>query len=1160
MIDLQAAKDLIDLGSSQGSELRGREQLHGAVALYNMIEKNRVAYLADEVGMGKTYVALAVVALLRHFQPGARVLIVAPKENIQEKWEKELRNFIELNVRFPDLRVKGVDGRSIRPPARCHRLIDFVREVNLDADRDFILRLTSFRLPLQGGERVDEQAGRAMRDELREVLPWLKDEVFDLRRSTFKDNIARAICCALPPFDLVIVDEAHNLKHGFTPHGSSQNRVLALTMGHPEPRSLDDSAALPASLFPGYGLRARRLLLLSATPIDEDYRHLWNQLDVFGLGAGWEELKEREVDDRRKKDLAKALLIRRVTAMEIAGERHTKNLYRREWRGGGVSLHDEPIEIRGDRERLVVALVQKKVSELLGDRKLGNRFQIGMLASFESFLETAKVKRTEDERGTFDDGEQTEDSAEREGLDVRDINDLAKRYRQLFNAEMPHPKMDALVDQIRHAWRTGEKALVFVRRVASVKELRRKLEDTYDAWLFERLRAHMPDAARDQFERVVQRFAREKQAARADGIDDGLTISSKTADVDDRATGTFFAWFFRGRGSVGVWSGRNLQRAVAAGQGTYFDDHDIGWLLRCRQSEVAERLAAAVSVSGRAWTVAEMSQELRRRSAAFLSRAPKHPRGKRFEAVQAAAIEWLSEIDGPYRELARVMWHERYVDSRVRPAATNPPDLEAWLNVATFFSRLRERPTLEARLLPSTRSEDARAMYRERTLRCALLSAAVRLGHAAIDLYQTQLRRRGTLELGASEDDDGDDVEGARIDDFLDLLEEQQRTEGARDWGAFDELAALADNFDLILSVNEPTARDARLAEITKSFGTLLGSQVPVGGMAGGVNRTLVRQFRMPGYPFCLVTTDVLQEGEDLHTFCSAIYHYGISWTPSAMEQRIGRIDRVRSHTARRLDGTPTKPEPQKKLQVYYPYLADTVEVLQVRRVFERMNTFLRLMHEELGGTGLDSSQIDVGREALRGSAPLPAITTELKSSFDVQPELLRGEIKALEVDASHYLTVLERFERALAAVADVKWEESTRRGVRLGTMAVGARKQPVGLFVRSFGRLPMVRCISPIGLITSDHEIDPQHVLFARARAERVRIGAIAGDEQNTYNFTVEGDVLLVDPSCDTSRISGLVANVARRADEFELALLEADEPLSSFATELATEDPHGR
>ena len=98
----------------------------------------------------------------------------------------------------------------------------------------------------------------------------------------------------------------------------------------------------------------------------------------------------------------------------------------------------------------------------------------------------------------------------------------------------------------------------------------------------------------------------------------------------------------------------------------------------------------------------------------------------------------------------------------------------------------------------------------------------------------------------------------------------------------------------------------------------------------------------MPGYPLVLVTTDLLQEGEDLHTFCSDVHHYGIAWTPSSMEQRIGRIDRVRSHTERRLGRlrTPTI-RGEDMLQVYFPHLEDSVEVLQVDRVLARMNEFL---------------------------------------------------------------------------------------------------------------------------------------------------------------------------------------------------------------------------
>ncbi|HZI14359.1 MAG TPA: hypothetical protein VE153_28595, partial [Myxococcus sp.] len=69
MIDLEAAERLLDFGARMGQGHRAREQLQGAVALHNLLEKHKTAYLADEVGMGKTYVALGALALFRHFNP-----------------------------------------------------------------------------------------------------------------------------------------------------------------------------------------------------------------------------------------------------------------------------------------------------------------------------------------------------------------------------------------------------------------------------------------------------------------------------------------------------------------------------------------------------------------------------------------------------------------------------------------------------------------------------------------------------------------------------------------------------------------------------------------------------------------------------------------------------------------------------------------------------------------------------------------------------------------------------------------------------------------------------------------------------------------------------------------------------------------------------------
>jgi hypothetical protein len=1152
MIDLETAGQLLDFGVRLKSAQRAREQLEGAVALHNILCQRGVAYLADEVGMGKTYVALGVVALFRHFNPHFRVLVLAPRENIQKKWMKELGNFVTSNVRFADMRVKAIDGRPARALVSCGNLLELVRETARDDDRDFFCRLSSFSLALS----ANAEDWRHLRDGFRHHLPWVDDQVFDLRvrKERFKDNFARALCCALPVFDLVIVDEGHNLKHGFTEHGAARNRVLGLAFGHP-------SDEPDTRLFPGYGPRARRVLFLSATPIEETYAHLWNQLDVFGQAAGFEALRDPAVDEEQKKRLVAEVLVRRVTTIQVGGDELTKNLYRREWRRGGVAEHDQPIRVEDDRQRLVVALVQKKVSEVLGHERFNQSYQIGMLASFESFLQTAKITRGQEELGNFDDQEQTEEQAERDGIDVDAVNNLARDHRKRFGgSELPHPKMDAVVDSLADAWTTGRKALIFVRRVASVKELKRKLDDRYDAWLKDTLRRRLPAEVQPRLERLFVEYGAQKVEAR-DADADLAGAAGRPGDEDDRGgMDTFFAWFFRGEGPKGVISGANIQQRFVQRGTTYatlFEDNHVMALLGARPPNVTFALAGALGMS-----VEALRADLRRRSARFLSsRAKKHARGDRFEAVQGAAVELLRDHGGPLSERARVVWHERFETAVQKSYAKDPPDVGNWLELPTFWTELRERPRLRERLWPAPAGADFRAVFREQQLRAQLLATAARLGHALIDLYVMTIGRIRSLDQRAQEvaEDQVTGADRARIDEYLNLLQAQMlRPLAERGWGAFDELAAVADNHDLILDVNAPEARGLPLAATARRFGELLRRQQPVAGMSGEVNASVVRQFRMPGYPLVLVTTDLLQEGEDLHTFCSSVHHYGISWTPSSMEQRIGRIDRVLSQTDRRLSALAGPLGGEDQLQVYYPYLEETVEVLQVHRVLERMNVFLRLMHEGLGQGEAEQRKLDVSKEIIARRRVVEPIRTKLRSAFPVTRSLLAGEQKRLAVRATQTAAALGRFERLrrlpLGGVR-VTWEDAAP-GTLLGTMALGARQQPFGLYLQSLGERLLVRCISPVGRVSPGEE---QEVIAAGVSALPIRLGVVE-EADHSYDLTVEEDVLLAEDKHDAARISWLIRRVAARADDLEQQHLPGrDEPLDTFREDLEKEASRG-
>ncbi|MBN1903048.1 DEAD/DEAH box helicase family protein [Candidatus Sumerlaeota bacterium] len=1140
MIDIDTAKRLLDFGARIGQGTRANEQLKGAVAIHNILEKHGIAYLADEVGMGKTYVAIGALALFRHYKPDFRALVIAPRENIQRKWIKEMNNFAANNMLFPDLRFGSIERGLVRKPVFCSNLLDFVHEVIMDPRRDFFLRITSFSLPMGS----DPDSWFRLRDDLLKELPWLPRDAFSLRsKDAFKDNFAQAICCAIPKFDLVIVDEAHNLKHGWK-SSSARNRILSLALGRP----LENGEKL---LFPSNGFRSKRVLLLSATPIEETYRHLWNQLDVFGLGGKYDELRDDDHTDEEKKEAAAKFLIRRVTNAHVAGCDLTKNQYRREWRHGGVSQHDNPIIIEDDRQRLIVALVQKKVAELLNSEKFNMSFQTGMLASFESFLETTKLKRS-DEEGNFDDSEQTDDMDEREGIDVHDINRLSRSYREKFNQEMPHPKMDAMVESLRDSWKTGRKSLVFVRRIASVWDLKKKLDEYYDDWLIQHLKERLPHGAQKKFRKIVGCYKKTKQK-----LD---TREEKKQRVNRVGADTFFAWFFRGDGPRGVVSGANIQRRFiqrGAVYSTFFEENHVMTLLNARAGGVLKKLDEILGIG-----LAKLRKELQRNSVKYLSRTEKYARADLMDAAQAAALELLKERGKEIKEQAGIIWNEIYQGSIRKPHADEAPDVSEWLEKPTFFTEIRqpERAELRAMLWPEPQNGAELEKFRERQIRAQLLATAARLGHSLIDLYILTINRLGSIDLHTleSSSEENESLDLKRINEYLDLLDNQRRTEkSSRTWGAFDELSEIAQNYNLILDVNLPDANKKPLVETARYFGSLLRQQQPVGGMTGEVNRTLVQQFRMPGYPLVLFTTNLLQEGEDLHTFCSSVYHYGIAWTPSSMEQRTGRIDRVLSQTERRLSSLKDQPSGEDFLQVYYPYLEDTVEVIQVQRVLERMNIFLRLMHEGLKIPKGDCRAINV-RASLISERRIPEpIQERLESSFPVQDYTIQGGKKQLAVEREAMEKSLERFQSFgddYLPGLKIQWEQKPEKGRLMGTVKLSnGRIQPFALFLRSEEERLVARCISPIGRVVL---CDIGDIEEKSAKTGFVRIGAILSRDDRSYDLTVEDDVILAAPEYDMNRISRLIRKVVEQAENMEqLHFQSQDMPVEEFEENLAKE-----
>lgn len=1199
-ISIDLAKALLDFAPTKKARDMGfgASQLEGTVAAYNMIARNRIAYIADEVGMGKTFVALGVLGIMRYINPGLRAMVIAPRENIQRKWIKELCNLVRVNWREEGLRFKGLNQRPVHEPVPCDSLETLAREARINDGRDFFLKMTSFSISTKDGDRR-----RQYRDRLERLLPPFTRDLLQIGRDpdVFRDNVGKALNSVFPDVDLLIIDEAHNLKHGFGVNVSNRNRILGFALGHPD----GELASMP-----WYGKRFKYLLLLSATPFEYDYADIYRQLDVLGLGnisladaEGRDPIDARilmepgDEDTPKKEKLISRMLLRRVQYLNIGGVDYSKNMYRREWRGGGLRQHDQPMSLTDTKQRLIVGLIQKKVAEILGDSRFNNSFQIGMLSSFESFVATLAKRNQkapgddDDSDPTFDNSEQADKPEEKQGIDTDSVAQINQSYRETFNGKsLPHPKLDSTAGALAKSFESGEKSLVFVRRIATVWELKEKLDRHFDSWLRGKINRAVPSLSAE-FDALFQQHEEERQQLRPEDLasfgDADVDPSEKAGTGEDEGgADTFFAWFFRGkRGPRGVLSGAAFQKNRLSSDSsllaTFFEDNYIHWLLG-RPADVVGSFAELVGMPH-----GNLCKDLRRRAYGYFRKRTRrkegYPRLYIHEAYQAACLQLLSETSLPIGKLAGVIFNSCFSDVKMEPLdpLAGFPSFEDSVDTTTFPVELSKDPELQRRVWPDEQASEMvararggeaippegvrtfQALFLTRERRRLMLSAITRLGLSFIDLYLLAIRSASSIRGGADRRSD-EDVSGRKSlpKEFVDLLRQQQATRG---YDAFHELSLVSESFDLILSVNFHDIHSLQLSEAAMLFARTLQHQVPVGGMWGGVNKRLVQQFRMPGFPSVLVTTDVLQEGEDLHTFCKDVIHYGIAWTPSAVEQRTGRIDRIGSLVQRTLDGRDQPPAEEELIQVYYPHLVDTVEVLQVRRVLERLNRFLKLIHRTRPDRQTEDSRIRVEDEILRLQKTVPVITGLLKSAFPVTEEWKQGEMDAsyvVQQDIRRFDKAFESFWQHLKTKYLISPLETGHTRHYSGVMSVrrdalvrasetrslgSCRNQKVDLRLESrvVGKYIRLHCSSPVGCLNLDNDErlnDLYNYLQGENNIRCISARRIASHPGERL-LTVEVDLFL-DPSAHTfDHLERKVVDTVTFADRLEKALLQKDE-----------------
>lgn len=117
---------------------------------------------------------------------------------------------------------------------------------------------------------------------------------------------------------------------------------------------------------------------------------------------------------------------------------------------------------------------------------------------------------------------------------------------------------------------------------------------------------------------------------------------------------------------------------------------------------------------------------------------------------------------------------------------------------------------------------------------------------------------------------------------------------------------------------------------------SLANIQVATGDTERAARERLMRAFNTPFFPDILVCSEVMGEGVDLQRFCRHVIHHDLAWNPSTIEQRTGRIDRLGC-----------KAEGKQSICVYLPYLSGAADERQYQVMSERERWFRVVMGQD---------------------------------------------------------------------------------------------------------------------------------------------------------------------------------------------------------------------
>lgn len=950
----------------KGADMRNL-QVKGAAKAFNLLEKNKLALLADEVGMGKTIQALAVCAALWNQKPEATVLVLAPRDEIAKNWEKEYQNFIFHHYRHNDNIVKGIlDGKPIRKMIYCRNLYAMVHQIQQGWGKLFIGKISSFSGLMAGNKSIERLqklnikiTARAERlsstpdlEYNNEIIRLLKKEIVSYTEHN------------KPYFDLVIIDEAHYFRN--KDGGSLRVNSAGIFFGDPT--------------IPGDVTISKKVLLLTATPNHSSSNDIKNIVSYF----------TNKYKDSPYKHLLEEICIRRLR--RLSTKALNKYNYRLETPSAS-DFKDKPLS------EMFFGLYQHELAKEINKNNRDNKQSGRGVSRMMKYLEGVEFLPQADVPIEInvdpEDRENKGNSSDYDtGTDSHLLNKLSQKYYGIFNECPSHPKYEKLVEDLtlKH---TDDKVVVFVRRIPSVREISRRVMDYYDK----------------RFWKILQR----------DSLFDlpYEKLSRKTFNnfIGDQ-----------------IESNENTDENKEEGEDKNIPSSKVLNLFKIIKNDIIIHTAASNFRS-------------------------KFTRSKPtiFSMFFSPGADYFDE---PYQNLKSYRYLvgkeelENFYNSALLHRTTrlfDPAESKDILNRLLNKNPVQEDAESKSEIIPTLL-----------TLFWEVLKADSNLDKLLIDDITSTYSKFTNLEKEAFSNflEKGTILASEAIVTFYDLFRKPQSNdiekginqyllfcnsvkENLRSLKLYKQIIESIIHFKVIYTKVFSINSDKELLE--ESWDSFNNAQPIYPYNAENSNQKVLRCFNTPFYPDMLVATSVLQEGVNLQYFCDTVYHYGMAWTPGDNEQRIGRIDRMFGKIERLLE------ENEKStLNIYYPYLKDTVDEEQLGRFAKRKYSEECLIDlgksfEENHSYALEENDINGWSRFFREPAthnvsdPFPCNIEDFVGITIRNPAYTKSDISL------YYTSIINALQELDDLIPEVYFINNVdNRSILLDPTVNGRRKQPV--------------------------------------------------------------------------------------------------------------------